>query len=399
MKSRSAKGSRRVALLLDAGRAFDRGLLQGILHYVDLHKPWIVLRPAEFYQRFAGLIEPSLKEIRKLRVDGIIANDVSWAHGLPQIGVPTILVPVVHFPADAPYLRADNRGVAVLAADHLAGQGLRHFAYAGFAGAVWSTERCEHFCRRLAEKGVAVQTHLVPLSPSKAERSRHEAALSKWLTSLPKPVGIMACNDDFARSLIELCRIRSLRVPEQVALIGVDNDELICKLSNPPLSSVGFATEHAGYETAALLDRLMAGRKVPVKEIPVAAGHVVARQSTNMMAIKDEEVVKALRYIRQNSYRLVRVDEVVDATLLSHRTLNNRFYRAVGRSLVKEIGRHRAAHIGRLLLESNEPIARIARTMGYETPGHLSRNFLRETGMTPRAYRQSRQRRTPGEGP
>lgn len=205
----------------------------------------------------------------------------------------------------------------------------------------------------------------------------------------------MACNDEFARWLSELGRIHRPRIPDEVALIGVDNDELICELSSPPLSSVSFATEQAGYEAAELLDRLMNGRKSEKwHRILVRSSRVVARQSTDLLAVRDEEVVKALRFIWRNSHRLIQVNDVVDATLLAHRTLHNRFCRIVGHSLVQEINRRRAAHIADMLVTTSDSIYRIARSIGYETAGHMSCFFRREMGVTPREYRLRRQ--TPG---
>ena len=381
----------KVALLLDGSRSFDRGLLRGIARYVGLHGPWAFLRPAAFYQRALGSPQQSFDELRRSEPDGAIMNDSRWSGEIERLRIPVIIVPIERMVPGARHLLCENRQAAVQAADHLIGQGLRNFAFAGFERAMWSVERCEHFCRRLAERGFTAQSHLVPLSAGETKRPRYEAAVVRWLKSLPKPVGIMACNDEFARSLSELCRVHDLRVPDDVALIGVDNDELICELSSPPLSSVGFAAERAGYEAAELLDSLMAGKKLKQSDICVHAGHVVARQSTDLLAIKDEEVVKALRFIRENSDHLIQVDDVVEATLLSHRTLHSRFSRVVGHSLLTEVNRWRAAHIAKLLTTTNDSIQHIARSIGYESAGHMGRFFHREMGLTPRAYRQTRQ--------
>lgn len=382
----------KVALLLDGSRSYDRGLLRGIARYAALHEPWTFLRPAAFYQQAFGAVSMAWDEIRRQRPDGVIMNAPPHERQRPRLRIPAVMVPVGRMVSRAHCLVSENDAAAVLAADHLIGQGLRHFAFAGFEEAVWSLERREHFCRRLAERGFTASTCLTPLSARKSKRPRCEASLVRWLKALPKPVGIMACNDEFARWLSELCRIHGLRVPDEVALIGVDNDELICELSSPPLSSVSFATEQAGYEAAELLDRLMNGRRSEKwHSILVRASRVVARQSTDLLAVRDEEVVKALRFIRRNSHRLIQVSDVVDTTLLSHRTLHNRFRRIVGRSLVQELNRRRAAHIAEMLVTTNDSIYRIARSIGYETAGHMSRFFRREMGVTPREYRLRRQ--------
>ena len=385
------RGVRRVALLLDSARSFDAGLLRGIARFVNLHQPWEFLRKASFYQRFSGLVEASLAEIRNHRPDGIVMNESPLVDRLIATGVPVIIVPVGSRRAKAWHIISENEVAAALAADHLASQGLRHFAFAGFAEATWSLERCQGFGHRLAELGLPVKNHLVPLAPSACQKRRHHAAIVRWLTELPKPVGVLACNDEFARSIAELCRLHGLRIPDDVALIGVDNDELICELCNPPLSSVPFATEQAGYKAAELLDRLMLHRKAIVADVRVPACPVVVRQSTNRLAIDDEEVVKALRFIRANSGSIIQVCDVVRATFLSQRTLHNRFRRAVGHSLVKEINRQRALHIARLLVGTNDTLGYIARSVGYDNDAHMARYFHREMGETPRSYRERHQ--------
>jgi len=385
------RGVRRVALLLDSARSFDAGLLRGIARFVNLHQPWEFLRMASFYQRFSGLVTATLSEIHKHRPDGIIMNDSALVDRLVGTGVPVIIVPVGPRRANARHIISENADAGTLAADHLASQGLRHFAFAGFTEAIWSLERCHAFSRRLAECDLPVQTHLVPLAPSARQKRRHQAAIVRWLAQLPKPVGILACNDEFARSLAELCRLHGLRIPDEVALMGVDNDELICELCNPPLSSVPFATEQAGYRAAELLDQLMQHPQSVVDDVRVPASPVIVRQSTDRLAIDDEEVVKALRFIRANSGTIVQVCDVVRATLLSQRTLHNRFCRAVGHSLVKEINRQRALHIARLLVGTNETLGHIARSVGYDNDAHMARYFRREMGETPRSYRERHQ--------
>ena len=343
--------------------------------------------PRRFYQRFSGFVEQSFEEVRLSKPRGLIMNYSPLEDEVAGLGVPVIDVPIGRIVPGVNHLLCDNRAVSTMAADHLAGLGLRNFAYAGFDQTVWSMERNEAFCGRLAERGLAAESHLVPVVARDKEQPRLEAAIVRWLKALPKPVGIMACNDEFARSLAELCRLHDIRVPDDVALIGVDNDELVCELCSPPLSSVAYATERAGYEAAELLDRLMSGRQRKPQDVPVHASHVVARQSTDMLTVRDEEVATALRFIRDNVNRIIQVRDVVEATGLSHRTLHTRFRWTVGRSLVQEMNRQRAQYIARLLATTNEPIKRISQNFGYCNLAHMSRYFQREMGMSPRDYR------------
>ncbi len=328
-----------------------------------------------------------MTELRRADPDGVIMNESHLDEEVIRNGIPLIAVVVNKVTPGISNLATANHEAAVMAADHLMGQGLREFAFAGYDGAIWSIERRNGFCERLAERGFSARVHLVPLSPTMSQRTRCETEIGRWLKSLPKPVGIMACNDDFARITCEECRIHGLKVPDEIALIGADNDELICQLSSPPLSSISFSTERAGYDAAALLDALMSGKKRKPENIVVSAACCEVRQSTDLLAVEDEEVAKALRFIRENSHRLIQATEAANATLLSHRTLHNRFCRAVGHSIGKEINLRRIEHISRFLRTTNESIEHIARSIGYENQGHMARFFHRETGMTPRAYR------------
>jgi LacI family transcriptional regulator len=377
-----------VVVLLDPGRAFDRGLLTGIARYVATHRPWEFVRPATFYQRFSGLVSQSLSEIRRISPDGIIANGTPALHGLVSLQVPVIVVPIDRPVPGAVHFWDDNRAAGTLAADHLVGLGLRSFAFAGFSKSIWSVERQQAFCERLAELGYSAESWMVPLTLPHQQQGRQQKQLVHWLTSLRKPVGIMACNDEFARSIAELCRPRGIRLPDEVALIGVDNDELVCEMTSPSISSVAFAVEQAGYDAAELLDRWMARKTIGVSGIPVPASRVVARSSTDVLAIKDEEVVKAIRFIRVNCHAAISVGDVVEATFLSQWTLNHRFQDCLGHPILKEIHRQRAAHIARLLTETALPIEAIAQELGYQSQSHLARFFRREIGMTPKAYRR-----------
>ena len=346
----------RVAVLLDPSRSFDRGLLRGIARYVDTHRPWEFVRPAAFYQRFSGLASQTLPEIRRSCPDGIITNGTPALQGLASLGVPLIVVPVDREFPGAVHLWCDNLVIGRLAAEHLVGLGLRQFAFAGFDEAIWSLERQRAFCLRLSELGHSAECFLVPLTLSRKRQARRQQQLVQWLKSLRKPVGIMACNDEFARSIAELCRPHKIRLPDEVALIGADNDELVCELTSPPLSSVAFAAEQAGFDAAEVLDRWMARKKAGTSGIPVWASRVVARTSTDVLAIEDAEVVKAIRFIRENCHAAISVGEVVESTLLSQWTLNHRFRDRLGHPILKEINRQRAGHIARLLAETVLPI-------------------------------------------
>ena len=178
-------------------------------------------------------------------------------------------------------------------------------------------------------------------------------------------------------------------VPEDISVIGVDDDQYVCELQNPPLSSVGMASEQAGYEAAALLDRMMRGeQRMAGQRIMAHATGVTARQSTDVLMVRNTDVRKALRFIRENVGRPIRVADVVKATDLSHRTLNEQFHSELGCSIVTQLTRARIDYIARLLTDTEMRIHEIAAMVGYEDDRHFSRYFKRATGLTPQAYRR-----------
>jgi LacI family transcriptional regulator len=198
----------------------------------------------------------------------------------------------------------------------------------------------------------------------------------------------MACNDDRARQVMEACKIAGLHVPEEVAIIGVDNDDLVCNLSHPPLSSIALNFERSGYEAAELLDKLMTGEKMADQRIVVRPTHIVTRQSTDILAIEDREVAKAVRFIRQHSKEPIQVSDVVDAVLVSRRSLYHQFRRVLGRSPNEEIRRTRVEQIVRMLVETNLPVSKIAFALGYSSVAHIARYFRQEKGMNLQSYRK-----------
>jgi LacI family transcriptional regulator len=218
---------------------------------------------------------------------------------------------------------------------------------------------------------------------------KEQLRIAGWLSSLPKPVGILACNDDRGQHVLEACKLADINVPEDVAVLGVDNDTLICDLCDPPLSSVSLGTIQAGFEASKLLDRLMNGEKMNGQIISVPATHIVKRQSTDILAINDKNIVNALLYIKANFKEKIKVDEVVKATALGRRNLERKFKKVLGRSILEEITRARIEHISKLLIETDLRISEIMSTVNFSEIQHLSRYFRKEKSMSMRDFRNN----------
>jgi LacI family transcriptional regulator len=372
----------KVILLIESSRASGRSLLRGVANYARHHGPWA------FYWEPRGL-EKVWPRLKRLAADGIILRDVEKVDDVIRCGLPAI---VVGHRKDAvagvANVMTDSPRIGTMAADHLLDCGFRHFAYCGFGGISWSDIRGRHFANRVVAAGFSIHFYRPRRRAAVRSGEGEEPFMAAWLQSLPKPLGLMACNDDRGQHVIEACKLAGLRVPDEVAVIGADNDELVCELSDPPMSSVAVNFERAGYESAELLARLMAGRRAASRAIVVRPTHVIARQSTNILAIEDAHVAKALRFIRLHGREAIQVGDAVTASGLSRRVLEKRFRKLLGRSVLSEIRRVRVAQICRLLAETNLSVSQIADSLGYTSIEHIARYFRSEVKMSPLAYRR-----------
>ncbi len=372
----------KVILLIETSRAYGRQLLRGITKYSRLHGSWV------FYSEPGGL-EKALPKLKNWDADGVIMRDSRMGEELLKMGVPIIVsVHLKEHIKGTPYIDTNGVRIGRMAAEHLLDHGFHHFAYCGYDELHWSRARQENFGKRVAEAGFDVHVCKCRKSRSRQLWENEQILVVDWLKSLPKPIGLMACNDDRGRELTEACKMAGLEVPGEVAIIGVDNDELVCELSDPPLSSVALNVEKGGYEAAELLDKLMAGKKVANEDIIVEPMHVVTRQSTDILAVEDQDVAEAMRFIRQHSKRIIQVGDIVDSVGLSRRVLQQRFRRTLGRSVYDEIKRCRIEQIALMLSETDLSITQVASAFGYPGIEKLSRYFQREEGMTPLAYRR-----------
>ena len=381
----------RVVLLIETSRAYGRGLLCGIGKYSRLHGPWVFYREPQFYFKRSGSREMMLSNLKKWNANGVIARvpDIEKTKEIVSLGLPTVVS--VHFNdivPNLPNIVTDDKKIGQMVAEHLLERGFKNFAFYGGEETFFCRGRRESFCKAISQAGFFVQIYRG--SKKGGEKVENElSALAKWLDGLPKPIGVMACTDDDSQRIAEECKMAGIHVPEEVAVIGVDNDTLVCALSDPLLSSVALNTERAGYEAAELLDKMMKGEKSAVKTIIVHPLHIVTRQSSDILAIEDKEVAEAVRFIREHSRQPIQVSDVVEDVPLSRRVLEQRFRRVLGRSILDEIKRVRIEQIRRLLVETNMSVSDIAATLGYSSVDHIARYFREEMKMSPLMYRKN----------
>jgi LacI family transcriptional regulator len=257
----------------------------------------------------------------------------------------------------------------------------------GLIDRAWSRRREDAFRERLQKAGFTPFVYHQPAKLRDRMWEKEQEFLAEWIQSLPTPLGLFACNDDRGRQVLETCRLVGLQVPEDVAVLGVDNDEVFCELSDPPLSSIALNAETAGYRAAELLDGMMSGRIRKPRRILVEALGVMTRRSTEVIAVKDADIASALQFIRHEQGRGISVDRVADEVAMSRRSLEKRFRDTIGRTILEEIQLVRLERSKRLLLETTYPISKVAEISGFGSTGYFIQFFQRRVGKTPRKYR------------
>jgi LacI family transcriptional regulator len=379
----------KVALVIEKSRAFGRGLLHGIAQYANLHGPWLFYTEPEGDEKRR---ERPYKWLAELDADGIIGY--SWDARLIELIV-SLKVPAVIRGIDKPTSHAfrmvtDQEAISRMAAQHFLERGFKRFAYCGFDDMNWSQRRGQSFARIIEESGYRCFFYRQPRAQRLRTADKEQALIAEWLRTLPQPVAVMAGNDDRSQDVLAACKIAGLEVPTEVAILGVDNDDLVCSLSYPQLSSIALGTEGAGYEAARLLDKLMTGQRTTAadEEVLVCPLHVVARQSTDITALEDRQVAAALHFIRRHFKELILVDNVAEEAGLSRRALEQRFRQLLHHSVHEEIVRTRVNQMARMLTDTNLPISQIARLLGYSYMNNISRYFRQQKGISPSGYRK-----------
>lgn len=374
----------RIGLVFDYSLAYCRGILRGIKRYAQTKESWVFTPIAPTPDATAAL--------KRLRPAGLVAHIFSepLAEGLVSLKTPTVNVAGILPDLRLPRVGLDDVTIGRLAAEHLIGCGLRNFAFIGHPDHAYSVRRDRGFLAHVESAGFAVQRYHERRSQfdPRGQLWALDERVRVWVLDLPKPVGVFACNDIWGVQLSELCRKAGLRVPDDVAMVGVDNDDLLCELARPSLSSVAVPAEQIGFEAAALLDRMLAGRKPPAEPKLLPPTGVVARQSSDLLAIEDAEVAAAVGWVRRNAHKPVGVKDVLREVPVSRRSLERRFRKILGRGVWEEIRRVHMERAKHLLSSSAMPMSRVAEASGFTDSKHLSVVFREETGMTPTDYRR-----------
>lgn len=367
-------------------------MLQGIAQYERSHGKWAAFLDDE------ARAENEPHWIRSKKWDGVISRHTTpaLARSCAELGIPLVdLNDTPSFPR-VPKIRPDNVSIGHLGAEHFLERGFTHFGFSGFGNLPWACERRDGFVEALKLAGRHCELFDVdyPGVTTPAWDARQITLLAAWLRRLPKPIGIMACVDARAFQVMGAAQAANLTVPEEVALLGANNDSVRCDLSYPSLSSVAPNAYKSGYHAAETLDLIMRGGTPAVWETRIEPLGVVTRPSTDVLAIHDKNVATALSFIRERACLGISVNEVLKHAFASRSQLEKKFRRHLGRSPQAEIRRVQVAKIRQLLLETDFPLKKIADLTGFEHVEYMCVVFKRLTGDSPGSYRKKQQKKT-----
>ncbi len=373
-----------VLLMIETTTSFGRGVLEGIGRYLVEHPPWSVQLDLRELQTTA----PAWLD--RWEGDGIITRTATpeMVELIDRLGIPTVNLTDIYGRQDLPSIWNDHDAIGRAAAMHFLELGLTQFAYCGFSDHHWSKLRHTGFKDKLAEHGYECASHASDWALAKHTGwEDQQEQIVGWLHDLPKPIGVMACNDFRGQHVLEACRTEKIAVPEQVAVLGVDNDHVVCDFCQPPLTSVIPAAERIGFEAAGMLSRLMNGEEMPSDHVTIQPLGIASRQSTDLLAIDDGSVAAALKIIRDRACQGLTVDQVLREVPIARSSLERRFRKYVGRSPQAEIRDVQLKKARRLLRDTDLPLAQIASLTGFKHSEYFSVVFKREVGTTPGRYR------------
>lgn len=370
-----------VALLIETSNAYSRELLQGIRDWTRNHADWAI----HLTEQGRGAAPPQW--LKGWRGQGLIARieNRQIERAVRETGLPAVNVSASGLCPDLPSVISDSSGVACMAAEHLLERGLRHFAFVGDSRFAWSLSHQRNFIARLQKSGHHCIAFHAEIKGDNEQRD--DRRLAAWLRKLPKPVGIMACYDVCGQQVLNACRHLGLKVPDEVAVIGQHNDELLCELCDPPLSSVIPNPRQAGYEAAALLDRLLKKQHPKRLHLEIPPLGVATRHSTDLVAVDDAGLAAAMRHLRTHACEIMRVHDLAVIAGMSRSLFERKFRQSFGIAPWEHVLRLRIRQARLLLTGSTLSMVEIAERTGFTTAGHFGASFKRIEGVPPGAVR------------
>ena len=363
-----------ISIFVETSTSWGRRIVSGILSYAKEHGPWhIHLEPRGIHE------EPRLPP--GWQGDGIIARVSTrrFAEQLASLDVPIVNVSSIRIPGfEWPRVRTNFDSSCHMAVDHFTVRGLRNFGYIGNLDRSYIHSQYDAFVNALAARNLHCSACSDSESPEK---------ILAWLRNLPKPVGVLCWGPHIGRLVIDTCLSAGISVPHDIAVLGADYDELQSEASYPPQSGIRVACEQMGLIAAGMLDLGMAGRQPEKTEWAVNASGVVAKLSSDTLAVRDPLVAEAMRYIQRNFREPIGTQDILNSVPMARRSLERKFRETFGMSILDRIRQIRVNEVRLKLAGTNTPITRIAEECGFTSYKCMGQVFLGDTGMTPSDYR------------
>jgi len=378
----------KILILIDYSSEFSRELLRGIIHYSKDFGPWTFYRLPSYYKILYGK-EGIAHWAKEWGADAIIAQwDTEGKTLLKELNIPVILQNYRERSGYFSNLTGDYIGTGAMAARFFAQKGFRNFAFFGNKGVIWSMERGEGFKNEVEKIGGSYYG----FETESIEDNQLENGLSQldeWLLSLPKPIALFACDDSFALQVTEICKINNINIPNEISLLGVDNDELICNISDPPISSIVLDVEKGGYEAGRLLHQLIKKEKNEPFNIVINPVRIEARLSTEKYVISNKYIMTVVKYIEKNFASDISITDFTKLVPLSRRLLEIKFKEELGTSIYQFIINFRIEYFANLLLTTDKPLYELALESGFNDCKNISRTFKKLKNYTPGEYKNN----------
>ena len=383
----------RVLIISDFTESFSHKLLAGLVDYSRQKEQWIVRRMPPEYKAQIG-IQGVIRVAKEWDVDAVIGqfeptDDIGQ---FAENGIVAIAQDYKKKFTTIPNITADYLGTGRMAARFFIERGFRNFGFFGFNDVCWSDERCEGFRREVDAAGFGNNFYAYRMQEIDMVWYYQRNRLREWLRVIPKPIAIMACDDNQGSNLVEACHGISIKIPEEVSVIGVDNDESLCALGSTTLSSVQIDIEEGGRQAAALVERLVADPKAPAEDVVLRPVKIVGRMSTAAFATDDQQILKALLFIHKNALKKISVSDVMAEAALSRRLLERRFKDVMGKTLYEYITDQKLKYFAEQLADTDEQVINIALSMGENDTKSISRRFKQLYGCTPVEWREKQRK-------
>jgi LacI family transcriptional regulator len=381
----------KITLLIDLSSTPGRNLMRGIARYARIYGPWHLNHIArDFYDsssRQADILK-SLTEIIK-NSDGIIMLEPNAVDFTKNLDIPIVIASTIRDMriSTKPTILTDSKKIGEMGANYFIQKGFKNLAFCGIRGMLWSEHREKYFIDTAKNNRIKTFSNKLTYPQSERFKDLNMDRIGQWIRKIPKPAGIMACNDACGKFIIDSCRRNSISIPDEVAILGVDNDDILCDLTYPSLSSISLNTEKGGFDAAALLDKLMKGIVLNTQVIVIEPIAVLERQSTDIIAVDDKIVADIINYIKRNSKQPVQVTDLINEFHISRKSLYKKFKDNLGTSVYDQIRKIKIEGISKMLVETDKSIKEIAFEFGFHNVDHIARFFYKEKNFTPTRYR------------